>query len=47
MPGRTVLIEDGILRGYLQDRLNSGLMKMAATGNGRRQGYALDPACRA
>ena len=43
VPGRTVLIEDGILRGYLQDRLNSGLMKMAATGNGRRQGYALDP----
>jgi TldD protein len=42
-PGRTVLIEDGILRGYLQDRLNSGLMKMAATGNGRRQSYAHIP----
>jgi TldD protein len=42
-PGRTVLIEDGILRGYLQDRLNSGLMKMAATGNGRRQSYACIP----
>ena len=43
MPGRTVLIEDGILRGYLQDRLNSGLMKMAATGNGRRQSYGSIP----
>ena len=40
---RTVLIERGILRGYLQDRLNSGLMKMAATGNGRRQGYGSIP----
>jgi TldD protein len=43
VPGRTVLIEDGILRGYLQDRLNSGLMKMDATGNGRRQSYASVP----
>jgi TldD protein len=42
-PRRTVLIEDGILRGYLQDRLNSGLMKMPATGNGRREGYASIP----
>ena len=42
-PGRTVLIEDGILRGYLQDRLNSGLMKMAPTGNGRRESYASIP----
>ena len=42
-PGRTVLIEDGILRGYLQDRLNSGLMKMAPTGNGRREGYSSIP----
>jgi len=42
-PGRTVLIEDGILRGYLQDRLNSGLMKMAPTGNGRRDGYSSIP----
>jgi TldD protein len=41
--GRVVLIEDGILRGYLQDRLNSGLMKMPATGNGRRQGYGSIP----
>jgi TldD protein len=43
VPGRTVLIEDGILRGYMQDRLNSGLMKMKATGNGRRQGYGSIP----
>jgi TldD protein len=43
VPGRTVLIEDGILRGYLQDRLNSDLMKMEATGNGRRQSYASVP----
>ncbi len=43
VPGRTVLIEDGILQGYLQDRLNSGLMKMPATGNGRRQSYASIP----
>jgi TldD protein len=42
-PGRTVLIEDGILRGYLQDRLNSGLMGMPATGNGRRESYAEIP----
>jgi len=37
---RTVLIEDGILRGYLQDRLNARLMDMAPTGNGRRESYA-------
>jgi TldD protein len=43
VPGRTVLIEDGILRGYLQDHLNSSLMKMEATGNGRRQSYASVP----
>ena len=37
---RTVLIEDGILKGYLQDRLNARLMNMTPTGNGRRQSYA-------
>jgi TldD protein len=42
-PGRSVLIENGILRGYLQDRLNGSLMKMPATGNGRRQGYGSIP----
>jgi TldD protein len=41
--GRTVLIENGILRGYLQDRLNARLMGMAATGNGRRESYAHAP----
>jgi TldD protein len=38
--GRTVLIEDGILRGYLQDALNARLMKAAPTGNGRRESFA-------
>jgi TldD protein len=38
--GRTVLIEDGILTGYMQDRQNARLMGMAATGNGRRESYA-------
>ncbi len=37
---RNVLIEDGILRGYMQDTLNSRLMKTAATGNGRRESFA-------
>ncbi|MCE7901493.1 MAG: metalloprotease TldD [Gammaproteobacteria bacterium PRO9] len=36
----TVLIENGILRGYLQDRLNARLMGTASTGNGRRQSFA-------
>ncbi len=36
----TVLIEDGILRGYLQDRLNARLTGVASTGNGRRESYA-------
>jgi TldD protein len=38
-----VLIEDGILKGYLQDRLNSRLMKVPTTGNGRRESYAHIP----
>jgi TldD protein len=37
---RTVLIEDGILVGYMHDRQSARLMGMAATGNGRRQSYA-------
>ncbi len=40
---RTVLIEDGILVGYMQDRQNARLMNMKPTGNGRRQGYAHVP----
>ncbi len=37
---RTVLIEDGILKGYMQDRQNARLMGVAPTGNGRRQSYS-------
>ena len=40
---RTTLIEDGILVGFLQDRLNARLMGMPMTGNGRRQSYAHVP----
>ena len=40
---RTVLIEDGKLVGYMQDRQNARLMGMAATGNGRRESYAHEP----
>ncbi len=39
----TVLIEDGILKGYMQDRLNARLMGVEATGNGRRESYAHAP----
>lgn len=39
----TVLIEDGILKGYMQDRLNARLMGVAPTGNGRRESYAHAP----
>ena len=41
--GATVLIENGVLRGYLQDKLNARLMGAAPTGNGRRQSYAYLP----
>ncbi len=40
---RTTLIEDGILVGYLHDRLNARLMDMKPTGNGRRQSFAHSP----
>ena len=39
----TILIEDGILKGYMQDRLNARLMGVAPTGNGRRESYAHAP----
>ena len=43
-PGQsTVLIEDGILKGYMQDRMNARLMGVAPTGNGRRESYAHAP----
>ena len=38
--GETVLIENGILKGYMQDKLNARLMNTQSSGNGRRQGYA-------
>lgn len=37
---KTVLIEEGILKGYMQDKLNAGLMGERSTGNGRRESYA-------
>jgi TldD protein len=40
---RNVLIEDGILKGYMQDRQNARLMGVEATGNGRRESYAHAP----
>lgn len=40
---RTVLIEDGILKGYLFDELNARLMNTHSTGNGRRESYASNP----
>jgi TldD protein len=41
--GKNVLIEDGILVGYLQDRQNARLMGVAPTGKGRRQSFAHEP----
>ncbi|MEQ8749624.1 MAG: metallopeptidase TldD-related protein, partial [Amphiplicatus sp.] len=40
---RTVMIEDGILKGYIQDRLNARLMGVNPTGNGRRESFASQP----
>jgi TldD protein len=44
--GKTVLIEDGILVGYMQDRQSARLMGVAPTGNGRRESYAHAPMTR-
>ena len=41
--GRNVLIEDGVLVGFMQDRQNARLMGVAPTGNGRRESYAHAP----
>ena len=43
---RTVLVQDGVLVGYLWDRLNGGLTQHAPTGNGRRASYRDYPLCR-
>lgn len=40
---RNVLIEDGVLKGYIQDRMNARLMDVPATGNGRRESFAHQP----
>ncbi len=39
----TTLIEDGVLKGYMQDRMNARLMGVEPTGNGRRENYAYQP----
>ncbi|MFH1312687.1 MAG: metallopeptidase TldD-related protein [Candidatus Eisenbacteria bacterium] len=44
--GRTVLVERGILKGFLFDKLNGRLMNSASTGNGRRQSYKYMPVVR-
>jgi TldD protein len=41
--GRTLLIEKGVLRGYMQDRLNARLLAMPLTGNGRRESFEHPP----
>ena len=43
LTGRTILIEDGILRGYITDRLNARLMRIPLTGNGRRESFMSIP----
>jgi TldD protein len=43
LPTATVLIENGILKGYLHDRVSAMVMKASATGNGRRQDYSYVP----
>ena len=45
-PTRLVLIENGILKNYMIDKLNARKMGMAPTGNGRRQGYMFAPTSR-
>ena len=40
---KTVLIENGILRGYIQDKLSAGILRATRTGNGRRESYAHIP----
>jgi len=43
---RSVLIEHGILKGFIQDEMNAGLMGAKPTGNGRRESYAHAPRAR-
>lgn len=43
LPQRNVLVEDGVLKGYMQDRQNAALMNTPLTGNGRRQSYTHMP----
>jgi len=43
VPQRTLLIEKGVVRGFLQDRLSAGIMGLPLTGHGRRQDYSHAP----